>query len=116
MIYNKEISGVIFTLVCESWSDRISWGHKVTLYRNNTVMVGSYKVRYYNRTWESYQYQSAIKGVIYNALQHIETALKAVFKAARGYKVLTAKRAKEFAVYLQKDTNYMLYNELYSLF
>ena len=116
MIYNKKIQGVEFTLVCESWFDHSSWGHKVTLYRNNTVKVGTYKVLYYNRTWESYQYQSAIKGVIYNALQHIETELKTAFKAARGYKVISAKRAKEFAAYLQQNKKYLLYKELYSMF
>lgn len=116
MIYEKEISGVKFTLVCESWADRTSWGHKVTLYKNDTVIIGSYKVRYYNRTWESYQYQSCIKGVIYKALEAIKTAAKDAFKTARGYKVITAKRAKEFDVFLLADQKYMMYNELYKMF
>lgn len=33
MIYNKEINGVKFTFVCESWKTRNSWGHQVTLYK-----------------------------------------------------------------------------------
>lgn len=116
MIYNKEINGVKFTLVCESWTDRTSWGHKVTLYRNDSVVVGTYKVRYYNRTWETYLYQSAIKGVIYNVLDSLKTKLKAVFKALHGYKVITKKRALEFAEYLTQDKDYTTYNELYRMF
>lgn len=118
MIYNKEINGVKFTLVCESWIDRISWGHKVTLYRGggDMVMISSYRIRYYNRTWESYQYCSAIQCAISKAIESIEMDLKNVFKQMRGYKIITAKRAKEFAAYLQKDTNYMLYSELYGMF
>lgn len=51
MIYNKEVNGVKFTLVCESWSTRTSWGHKVTLYKNDSFTVGRVNVRYFNRTW-----------------------------------------------------------------
>ena len=55
MIYNKEINGIKFIFVCDSWKNRTSWGHKVTLYKNDTVKVGTLKTRYYNRTWETYQ-------------------------------------------------------------
>lgn len=116
MIFNKEINGVKFTIVCESWTDKTSWVHKVTLYKNDTLKIGSYKVRYYNRTWEAYKYQSAIKGVIYNAFEDLKTALKETFKAVHGYKILTAKRAKELATYLQQNTDYITYNELYKMF
>lgn len=79
MIYNKEINGVKFTFVCESWKTRNSWGHKVSLYRNESFFVGSAKIRYYNRTWESYLFQSAIKSVIYNAIDETKAAAKKVF-------------------------------------
>lgn len=116
MIYNKEISGVKFTLVCESWRTRYSWGHKVTLYKNDTLKVGRVKIRYYNRTWERYQYQSAIKSVIYNAIEAIKAAAKVVFKDLHHYKVLTKKRAAEFAKYLANDQEFAIYNELYKMF
>ena len=80
MIYNREINGVKFTLVCESWSTRNSWGHEVTLYKNDFAKIGRAKIRYYNRTWECYQYQSAIKA-----------AAKIAFKELHHYKVLTKK-------------------------
>lgn len=116
MIYNKEINGVKFTLVCESWENRNGWGHKVTLYRNDSVVVGTYKVRYYNRTWERYQYQSAIKGVINNALSEVEATLKELFKRLHGYRIITAKRAQEFAEYLKQDATYKTYSQLYGMF
>lgn len=116
MIYNKEINGVKFTLVCESWSTRNSWGHEVTLYKNDFAKIGRAKIRYYNRTWESYQYQTAIKSVIYNTIEAIKAAAKVVFKEMHHYKVLTKKRAAEFAEYLSKDPEYTSYNELYKMF
>ena len=76
MIYNRDINGVKFTLVCESWSTRNSWGHEVTLYKNDFAKIGRAKIRYYNRTWESYQYQSAIQCVILQAINEIKEAAK----------------------------------------
>ena len=105
MIYNKEINGVKFTLVCESWSTRSSWGHEVTLYKNDYAKIGRAKIRYYNRTWESYQYQSAIKA-----------AAKKAFLTLHNYKVMTKNRAAEFAKYLAQVPEYTIYNELYRMF
>ena len=116
MIYNKEINGVKFTLVCESWSTRNSWDHEVTLYKNDYAKIGRAKIRYYNRTWESYQYQTAIKSVIYDVIAKIKAAAKIVFKELNHYKVLTKKRAAEFAKYLANDPDYTIYNELYKMF
>ena len=91
MIYNREINGVKFTFVCESWSTRNSWGHEVTLYKNDYYKIGRAKIRYYNRTWGSYQYQTAIKSVIYNTIEAIKATAKVVFKEMHHYKVLTKK-------------------------
>lgn len=116
MIYNKEINGVKFTIVCESWQTRNSWGHKVSLYRNESFFVGSAKIRYYNRTWEKYQYQSTIKSVIFNAILEIKAAAKKAFLTLHNYKILTKKRAAEFVEYLAKDLEYNTYNELFKMF
>lgn len=116
MIYNKEINGVKFTFVCESWRTRTSWGHKVTLYRNDSLTVGRVNVRYFNRTWESYLYQSAIKSVIYDAIETAKAAAKVAFKALHHYKILTKKRAAEFSEYLAKDSEYLMYSELFRMF
>ena len=34
------------------WHTCNSWGHEVTLYKNDTFKVGRAKIRYYNRTWK----------------------------------------------------------------
>lgn len=116
MIYNKEINGVKFTLVCESWRTRYSWGHEVTLYKNDYYKIGRAKIRYYNRTWECYQYQAAIHFVISQAINDIKSAAKIAFKELNHYKVLTKKRAAEFAKYLANDPDFAIYNELYRMF
>ena len=116
MIYNKNINGVKFTLVCETWKTRNSWGHEVKLYKNDCVTVGRAKVRYYNRTWESYLYQTVIQSVIYNVLEKIKAAAKKAFLTLHNYKVMTKKRAVAFLEFLKQDNIYNMYNELYRMF
>lgn len=116
MIYNKEINGVKFTIICESWKTQNNWGHKVTLYKNDSLKVGTVRTRYYNRTWEAYQYQNAIKNVIYNTLEKIISAAKKAFLTLHNYKVMTKKRAAAFLEYLKQNNTYNMYNELYYMF
>ena len=63
-------------LVNESWSTSNSWGHKTNVIING-YDYGKYKVRYYNRTWESYTFQSCMTGAIakvmrYNITRYLE--------------------------------------------
>ena len=115
MIYNREINGVKFTLECESWSTRSSWGHEVILYKN-AVKIGRVKVRYYNRTWECYQYQTAIKNVIHDAIEKIKEDAKKAFLSLHKYKVMTKKRAAAFLEFLNQNNTYNMYSELYRMF
>lgn len=63
-------------LVNESWSTSRSWGHKTNVIINGCD-YGKYKVRYYNRTWEMYHFQSCMRGAIakvmrYNITRYLE--------------------------------------------
>lgn len=56
-------SGNIWQLVNESWSNSNGWGHKTNIIRNG-YDFGEHKVKYLNRTWESYTYQTCMSGAI----------------------------------------------------
>lgn len=86
------------------------------MYKNDTFEVGRAKNRYYNRTWECYQYQSAIKSVIYNAIEEIKAAAKKAFLTLHNYKVMTKKRSAAFLEFLKQDNAYNIYNDLYRMF
>ena len=62
-IRRKNINGNNWELVNEYWETSYSWGHKTTIIRNG-YDYGTYKVRYYNRTWECYTYQTCMYGAI----------------------------------------------------
>jgi len=47
----------------ESFSNRNSWGHEITaIYKGEDIQ--SQRTYYQNRTWERYQFQSALKRMI----------------------------------------------------
>lgn len=110
----KEINGKSFTILCDYWETRNSWGHKAELYEDFNK-IKSYKVRYYNRTWERYTFQSVIKACIYSALEELKEELKALYKEDKGFKLLTKCRKTDFEKYLSLNTDYKdlqaLYNE-----
>lgn len=45
------------------YETRYSWGHKAWLYLNNEEVEHA-KITYYNRTWESYTYQSILYNIV----------------------------------------------------
>ena len=60
-----------FKIVAYSYETRNSWGHKAELIRNNDYTLNTYKIRYYNRTWEYYEYQSVIKSVLNDYIDYL---------------------------------------------
>ena len=47
----------------ETYETRYSWGHKAWLYLNGEE-IGYKKATYYNRTWESYEFQSVMQSLV----------------------------------------------------
>ena len=62
-------SGREYNIVNETWETSRAWGHKSTLVAP-WGEVESHKVRYYNRTWESYTYQTCMSGLIETILEN----------------------------------------------
>lgn len=62
-------SGREYSIVNETWETSRAWGHKSTLVAQ-WGEVESRKVRYYNRTWESYKYQSCMHGLLDSILEN----------------------------------------------
>lgn len=74
-IRKNQVGKTTYTFVCETWENSRAWGHKVTMFRNDYEMLSN-KIRYYNRTWEMYRYQSCMQGAVRKAIEEYkETAL-----------------------------------------
>ena len=62
-IKTKIVNHNKYVFINDYWETSSSWGHKTVIYKNN-YKIASNKVRYYNRTWETYKYQSCMNGAI----------------------------------------------------
>ena len=62
-IRKKTINNTEYSFVNETWENYNSWGHKTTILRGNCELITN-KVRYYNRTWECYTYQTCMDGAV----------------------------------------------------
>lgn len=54
-----------YTFVCNYWETSRAWGHEVHLIKG-LHEVSKARVRYYNRTWEKYTFQSAMFEAVEN--------------------------------------------------
>ena len=59
------------SIVAHTYENSHNWGHKATLLHNGTHELNTYKITYYNRTWECYQYQSVIKSVLNDYIDYL---------------------------------------------
>lgn len=82
--------GTKFEFICETWSTRSAWGHECKLYEGDSYEpVSRARVRYYNRTWEAYQYQSVMMGAVYSLIRERRADLVQAWKDAHGRKRAT---------------------------
>lgn len=61
--FKKCKSGNIWKFVNEGWSNSTGWGHKTTVFKNS-YDYEPHKIRYLNRTWERYTFESCMYGAI----------------------------------------------------
>ena len=87
-------SGNEYNIVNETWETSRAWGHKSTLIAP-WGEVESHKVRYYNRTWERYTYESCMSGLIETILEDNLKSYITQYKEKNDITRLTS---------LQKDT------------
>lgn len=87
-------NGKNYSIVNESWETSRAWGHRSVLLSNNSVELGENKVRYYNRTWEMYRYQSCMFGLIEKLLTDNQKSFLAQYKEMNDIARFTPKEKK----------------------
>lgn len=68
-------SGRTYRFVNESWNNSTGWGHRSVMMLWNHYECSDVKIKYLNRTWEMYSYQT----VMMKALRTYEEELKERF-------------------------------------
>ena len=97
-LVKKIINGNEYTFVNKTWETSNSWGHETTLFKRH-YEIGHNKIRYYNRTWESYRYRTCMSGCVYELISE----LKEKFKKEKNITRLTKKYEEEFEKFLGND-------------
>ena len=103
IIKSKKIMGKVFSIYAESWSNSRAWGHRAVLCVGACVWEN--KIRYYNRTWERYQYESVIHKVVDDYIESIKEDIAENFKGEKGIKRITEKYKKELEKIIKTDKN-----------
>ena len=105
--------GAKFEIVCDSWSTRNAWGHSCKVYAGDAYAPsGRAKVRYYNRTWEAYQYQSVMKQAVHEMMGQRRAQLVDVWKIDNGRKRATKDQKAQI---WDNDATLKTWAELYNL-
>ncbi len=78
-----ELNGITFEVFGQYWETRNSWGHNGYLLQDGREIARD-KIRYYNRTWEAYRFQSAGRGAVYNWLKQLQAAALERYREAPG--------------------------------
>ena len=99
-------SGREYNIVNEYWETSRAWGHKITLVAQWGDM-GSRKVTYQNRTWESYKYQNCMYGLLSSIL---ENDLKDYITREKENKGIT-RLSKEIRAELEQEWNNNSYTQ-----
>lgn len=91
-----------YEFVCEFKNTRNGFKHICNLFVNNRH-VETAECIYYNRTWESYTYQTVMYRAIEKLILDRTNELENEFKMVNGYARMTKKRREEFNSVLNAD-------------
>ena len=112
----KKINGNEYVFINSFRGNRSGFVHETELYKND-YNIGWNKVQYYNRTWESYTYQSVMKGLVSALMESHLDEYKNAWKEEHGIKRLTESKRKIMQEELQKNppAEYLELKELYAM-
>ena len=103
-----------YEFVCESVGTRSGFAHNVTMFRNGYELL-KHRVNYLNRTWECWQFQTAIRGAINTLEEREKERAKAMYKSVNNISRLTAKRKLELEERYKTNSRIQACEELLEL-
>ena len=93
-ITKKSINNNEYMFINHSRGNRSGFVHETELYCNDRF-IGAYRIQYYNRTWECYQFQSVMRGVLNTIIGEEFENFKTNYKRYHNIKRLTKAKHDE---------------------
>lgn len=109
-ILTKEINGVNYEVFGQYWETRNAWGHIGILLMNGHEIARD-RVRYYNRSWECYRFQTAGQCAVRKAMDETAAGLLDEYRERTG-RVRLSKEIK--AGILDASEEYRALSEVYA--
>lgn len=78
-----ELNGITFEVFGQYWETRNSWGHNGFLLIDGHE-VSRARIRYYNRTWEGYRFQSAGRAAVWSYIEELQRRALEAYREATG--------------------------------
>lgn len=101
----KKIGNNEYTFECKSVRQGQGFAHKVIL-RKNGVEIERNSVQYYNRTWESYQYQSAMLGCVSKLIEPMFDSAVQIWKTKNNKSRITKEQRQEVNEAVRQSKEY----------
>lgn len=102
---NINYDNSLFEFICDTEDTRSGFKHVCNLFINN-IHATAATCYYYNRTWESWDYQTVCIAAVNNLMNEYIEQKKDQFKALHNYSRMTKKRANEFTEHLKNCSRY----------
>lgn len=107
--YEYNIDGNTFNFLCRTYDNYNSWGHDVELKLDYSTLSTA-RCRYYNRTWESFEYQTCMLKAINIWIDSLSEGAIDTYKSQND---ITRLKSDERQEILNNDKNYQLAQKLY---
>lgn len=105
----------MLTITNNTTCNKYGFNHISRIYDENYKLLGSSKIHYINRTWESYQYRTSMRAAVSAAMESIANKYIQQYKLDHNYKNMTKNRINAFNTYLlENDSLYKELNEKYN--
>lgn len=114
---NFKVNGDEFVFICEEYSNSREWGHKVELQRKGFsggyITLERAKIRYYNRTWECYRFQTAMLKAVRQYIDGLEKILETDYREEHNITRMSAKHREALNEIIKNNGSIKIYEELY---
>lgn len=102
--FNFDVNFHHFEFVCSSRNTRNGFAHHCSLIVDGgDIDVMDHTCFYYNRTWERYDYQTVMRGLVREQIEILIKWRRSSYMEERGYKRMTQKRLNDFKQWIDDN-------------
>lgn len=111
MLKKLLINGKEVTFNCKAKKTKNGFAHECEMHVNGN-WYSKVKVNYYNRTWEAYQFQTAMKNAVYDVLEVLYKATEMTLKFSENWKRISKGRRETIDCIYNDSSEKQFFDEI----